>query len=224
MSAVSVLHLLAIDWSILPASIQARARFDESEVFELLRAAHAGSALEVAAVSSAGGLELYAFGDAPEAAVPAFLRALASRKAESRELSAARVKEATGLCAARAVFERATGLGCAEPRSLRGVFEVTAGATLAVEAGTLGGTLAALFNHAANAGWRAARETEFGARGVSAAFRELLEREVERIVEEELLSCQASLLSPRHPAVSTWPEPWTEQGSAVRLRFARGAG
>jgi glutamyl-tRNA reductase len=62
-------------------------------------------------------------------------------------------------------------------------------------AGTLGSELAALFECAENAGWRIQSETTLGDRQTSTAERELDRFEAERIIDEELVTWQASRAS-----------------------------
>jgi hypothetical protein len=107
--------------------------------------------------------------------------------------SAVRTTELRGVAAAWHLLHLTTG---ADGRSgVRMLGALNDAVLRARRAGTLGPELAALFECGENAGWRIQSETTLGDRQTSTAQRELDGFEAERIIEEELVTWQASRAS-----------------------------
>lgn len=201
-SAVDRIYLLGIDLTSAPDELRDALCLDDEELVTLLQRVRTEvGGLELAAIATSERIELYGSGAQWRAGFRMVLRHLSARAASLPGLGALRVLEAEGVPAARHLMRITAGLetSLTHPQALAAVDAATRAAKAAE---TLGDDLRTLFDCASLAAARRVRET-------NEADGELAEPEVERIVEEELLSWQASCARESRRVL---PEPSRQSG------------
>jgi len=218
-------RLLAVD--LLTASNAVRDAFALGSAELAARPAGtsaAAPASEVVVLADDARFEIYTTESARQGVYRAVLGTVAGRLSQA-ELAGVRTTEAIGVAAAWHLMHRLVGAN--GPTGVRMLGALDAAVVRARSAGTLGRELAALFECAANAGWRIQSETSLGDRSGSPAQHELDWFEVERIIEEELVTWQAARASQGSlqsvPASRLDPSYYAaaEPGSSIRLKVPR---
>jgi glutamyl-tRNA reductase len=183
-TAADRIYLLAIDLTPAPAELAAALSMERDDLIVLLDQARIQlGELEAAVICTEERIELYGAGPNWRRGFQLVLRQFYARTAGFSGLGALRVLETNGVAAARHLIRFTTGLETAlgQAEALAAVDDAAQAARLA---GTLSQDLEMLFSCSSAAAARRAHET-------TGADAELDVPEIERIVEEELLSWRA---------------------------------
>jgi len=183
-TAADRIFLLAIDLTSAPPELSQALHVDRDDLVVLLDQIRIElGELEMAVISTEERIELYGAGMNWRRGFRLLLREFSRRTAGFAGLGSLRVLEANGVPAGRHLVRITAGLETAlvQSEAMRAVDDA---AEVAKLAGTLGQDLATLFDCAHAAAARRVHETD-------GADAELVVPEIERIVEEELLSWQA---------------------------------
>ncbi|HEV8548912.1 MAG TPA: hypothetical protein VGQ57_07790 [Polyangiaceae bacterium] len=219
------IHLLAIDLqSVSSAARDAFAMSIDELTLLSMKARGEGSDIEVVILCDDERFEIYTTESARPTVFRAVLGTIVARM--PTELRATvRTTELLGVAAAWHLMHLTTG---ESGRSgVRVLGELNDAVVRARRAGTLGSELTALFDCSVNTGFRIQSETTLGDPETSRVQHELDAFEAERIIEEELVTWQASRAS-QGSVQSIVPKGLdpsyyaaAEPGSSVRLRACR---
>lgn len=221
------IHLLAIDLHGVPSAARDAFALSLEELAALSLTARAQRPdVELVILTTGERFEIYTTEAARQSVYRTVLGAIVARVPREQR-SAVRTTELLGVAAAWHLLHLTTGdHGRSGVRVLGALNDAVLRAR---RAATLGSELAPLFECAVNAGWRIQSETTLGDGETSAGQRELEQFEAERIIEEELVTWQASRASQGSmqsiPAKALDPSYYAaaEPGSSVRLKAPRSA-
>jgi Glutamyl-tRNAGlu reductase, N-terminal domain len=221
------IHLLAIDLQSVPPAARDAFAMSLDELAALsAKARTERSDIEVVVLADHERFELYTTEAARQTVYRTVLGTIVARMPQEQRAHV-RTTELLGVAAAWHLMHLTSGT---DGRSgVRVLGDLNDAVVRARRAGTLGAELAALFECVANAGWRIQSETTLGDRETARVQHELDRFEAERIIEEELVTWQASRASQGSvqsiPAKGLDPSYYAaaEPGSSIRLKAPRSA-
>jgi len=221
------IHLLAIDLENAPSAARDAFALSLEELATLSAKARLERPdTEVVVLAEGDRFEIYTTEAARQTVYRTLLGTIVAR-VPTLDRATVRTTEHHGVAAAWHLMQLTAGAGGRSGVRMLGALNDAV--VRARRAGTLGSELAPLFECAADAGWRIQSETTLGDGQTSPAQRELDWFEAERIIDEELVTWQASRASQGSlqsiPAKSLDPSYYAaaEAGTGVRLKAPRAA-